>query len=240
MHTIRSLACSALAFLMPGLPAMASPIATEDFTAYDPASPWAAPTDAWSYVTGNTWSLVAGVDGNKMLRSSANPREGFGSAGQIYYRLDGLTNQPNRIVFDMQIPESGTVPAGGSATVIIGFSRTREMGSTPEGAFAITFPQEIDSQGLAKLGVSSIRVEPGGNTADNPIPAATVASMFDVTMPFRVEVEVDPSAETVRARVNGEPWSETVRLPFSWNEVKYFRIYQRLLQVDVKKIEFFE
>jgi hypothetical protein len=112
------------------------------------------------------------------------------------------------------------------------------MGSTPPSAFGINFQISTGPDGMAKTGVVRVELSGAGDSPDGL--KAEIAPLLDVSAPFRLEIEVDAGGESVRARINEDAWSESVRMAYPWSEVRYMRIYQRLLQVRVKRIEFFE
>lgn len=239
MKRNRFWAGGAAVFLACTMTAGASPAAVEDFSLYDESSPWISTAEPWSYPAGNTWCIVTDANGNKMLRSNAIATEVLGSGGQYYYQLD---RQPplTRLVFDLQIPESGVVPTGGNAVLIISFSRDRDIGATPESAFGVWFAVPSSSQGTAATGAVKAMLSGKTGSPEGSKAEVEISSLFDASVPFRLEIEVDAAGGTVKARINEDSWSEPVPLGYPWSDVKYFRLYQRLLQVEVKKIEFSE
>lgn len=214
----------------------ADSIFLEDFSSYNPEAPWVVPGDTWTHAIGSSWSIVEGEGGTPQLQSSPETKKPLAASGQVHFALKSLDRTATRFALKMAIPEGATISAGQNATLIIGFAQSLD----PQNEALIVFDPKADSVGTLELGVVPIRILARTAEPGKPGSSQIVTEMFDLAIPFTLEIEVDAEAPSVRARVNGESWSEPVPLPVPWEKIQYLRFFQRSLRVNVQQVDFLD
>jgi hypothetical protein len=218
-----------LLFASPTKASRSAPFAPEGFE-----GPWTNPAPYWKPIIGS-WELKT-VDGSTVLTSTAvKPETGLPNTSYAFLNLDSAHMHGTEFVFKFRIPEVVPPPEINSAAFYISFALDAPVGSHPETIFTVTGNPVRD---LENTSGTIFRFWLTGEAPEEEEKSqADIASEISTEEWLSLRIKVDSQNNTVVAGFDGLAESEPVVLSLPWSDVRFIRIYQRGIALEMKPVE---
>jgi len=207
-----------------------------DFSAETPVEEWQPDRVNWRVAVG-AWSMVETEAGTNALRSSAISQSGDAQTSYCFLDLEAGQNWGTKFRIIFRVLEVGEVATQQNAVLYFSFTKDAPIGSAPETLITIV--------GLPTATVRSRAdsAEDFGFRFSSPVDEGVhpkevwIAQSVMATEELTLTIEIDEGGQTARASLNDDTLSQPVALTHPWTDVKFLRIFQRGLVLEIIRVE---
>jgi hypothetical protein len=170
-----------------------------------------------------------------LTSTAVNPESGQPRASYAFLNLEWAEMHGTEFIFKFRISEVVPPPEINSAAFYISFALDSPVGSHPETIFSVTGNPVRD---LENTSGTNFRFWLTAEAPEGEVkPQADIAPNISTEEWLSLRIKIDPKQNTVVAGFEGFSESEPVVLSLPWSDVRFIRIYQRGMSIEMKPVE---